>query len=149
MRRKSRKPSNRTILIVILSALLIMLMMVYHIGEQSRITELLIKRHQQQSNKISQLENDIKDLKVSNKRLEEVVVYQHSIIKELEAKPTKTEYITISPKVSDKPEYNDKKNDIQDDIDELSKPSITTVIVGTLATLGAGYKVARILPIIP
>lgn len=117
--------TSRNRIVGTLLVIMLLLYLMYVLGQQMKITDILIKRNYQQGGQIEQLERDVS-------RLEKVVVYQHQQIQEISEQPTKIEYIkqeTVKQETPQETTYSD-----------LLKPDFTTTIIGALATLGGSIK---------
>jgi TolA-binding protein len=133
---------TRNHIIVALAFILLTLLFLSYANEQAKITDILIKRSNSQTTQIQQLEKEVRDLNVETARLENVVAYQHSVIKEMSSQPKKVEYITV-----EQPKQENTKHTESPVFEPLEAPSLTTTIVATL--VGIGGTIKMMIPAIP
>ena len=101
------------------------------IVEQAKTTDALIKRTNQQTTKMQELEQEVRDANTANARLENVIVYQYQQIKETSNQP-KVEYITVNENIIEE----DTKS-----LNPIKMPHPSTIVVAILGTLSGVVKV--------
>jgi hypothetical protein len=114
----------------ILTIMMLLLLLLQHFNN-IRLVNALVQRSNTQTTHIYQLEQEVKQLQVANKRLESNVAYEYKQIQALSSKPAQVKYIKVKQEVH-------KQETVQDRIVDQINP--TTTIVGTLATLGTMIK---------
>lgn len=120
---------RRNVVLTVLLFIIVFLLSLSYISFQFKAIDALINRTNQQSIRTQELEQEVKQLKTANARLESAIVYQHNKINELNNKPSEVKYITATKSSGSNEEVH---------IDWLPDP--TVVIVGALATLGTMVK---------
>ena len=124
--RRRKKDTGRCVSILLLLVLLLLLLLC--LIEQARTINMLIRYNSEQSSKIGTLEQEVKELQVSNERLERVAAYQYGQIKSIQQAPKEVVVMETPTPIA-----QEHKTEPKPQVD-------TSVIIGILATLGGLFR---------
>lgn len=124
---KRYRKVQRTFVKILAIMMLLLLLLQYF--NNLKLVNALVKRSNEQTTQMHQMEQEVHQLQVANSRLESNVAYEYKKVQQLNSKPAQVKYIRVEQ----------KQEKVQDAYvaDPLSP---TTTIVGTLVTIGTMIK---------
>jgi predicted nuclease with TOPRIM domain len=124
---KRYRKVQRTFVKILAIMMLLLLLLQYF--NNLKLVNALVKRSNEQTTQMHQMEQEVHQLQVANSRLESNVAYEYKKVQQLNSKPAQVKYIRVEQ----------KQEKVQDTYvaDPLSP---TTTIVGTLVTIGTMIK---------
>lgn len=124
---KRYRKVKRTIVKILAIMMLILLLLQYF--NNLKLVNALVKRSNQQTTQMQQLEQEVHQLQVTNTRLENNVAYEYKQVQQLSSKPAQIKYIKVTQ----------KQEKVQDThvVDPINP---TTTIIGALVTIGTMVK---------
>lgn len=124
---KRYRKVQRTFVKILAIMMLLLLLLQYF--NNLKLVNALVKRSNEQTTQMHQMEQEVHQLQVANSRLESNVAYEYKKVQQLNSKPEQVKYIRVEQ----------KQEKVQDTYvaDPLSP---TTTIVGTLVTIGTMIK---------
>lgn len=124
---KRYRKVQRTFVKILAIMMLLLLLLQYF--NNLKLVNALVKRSNEQTTQMHQMEQEVHQLQVANSRLESNVAYEYKQVQQLNSKPAQVKYIRVEQ----------KQEKVQDTYvaDPLSP---TTTIVGTLVTIGTMIK---------
>jgi phage shock protein A len=105
-----------------------------------KLIDALVQRTNQQTNYTQQLEQEVRQLETANARLESNIAYQYDKIQELSTVKPEIKVNYITKQVEHKQEEHKQEKVHIADMLLPKQEDVTTVIIGTLATLGGMVK---------
>jgi predicted nuclease with TOPRIM domain len=124
---KKYRKVQRTVVKILLIMMIILLLLQYF--NNLKLVNALIKRSNEQTTQMHQLEQEVHQLQVANSRLEDNVAYEYKQIQQLNSKPAQVKYIRV-----------EQKQETVQDTHVADPISPTTTIIGTLVTIGTMIK---------
>ena|SRR5437764_3279930 len=124
---KRYRKVQRTFVKILAIMMLLLLLLQYF--NNLKLVNALVKRSNEQTTQMHQMEQEVHQLQVANSRLESNVAYEYKQVQQLNSKPAQVKYIRVEQ----------KQEKVQDTYvaDPLSP---TTTIIGTLVTIGTMIK---------